>query len=70
MYRGRVLVFDLVHYGKLFKIIISKDLSKSVICLYFDSYLNILWCFELLSVRIVSCFQWSETRRIYLSKFL
>ena len=32
--------FVLVHYGKLFKILISKDLPKSVIRLYFDNYLD------------------------------
>ena len=32
--------FNLVHYGKLFKILISKDLPKSVIRLYFDIYLR------------------------------
>ena len=36
--------FDLVHYGKLFKILISKDLPKSVIRLYFDNYLRQIYC--------------------------
>ena len=36
--------FDLVHYGKLFKILISKDLPKSVIRLYFDCYLKQIYC--------------------------
>ena len=35
---------DLVHYGKQFEILISKDLSKSVICLYFDNYLRQIYC--------------------------
>ena len=36
--------FVLVHYGKLFKILISKDLPKSVIRLYFDNYLRQISC--------------------------
>ena len=36
--------FDLVHYGKLLKIIISTYLPKSVIRLYFDNYLRQIYC--------------------------
>ena len=44
----------LVHYGKLFKILISKDLPKSVIRLYFDNYL-----------RQISCVIWRDYKSEY-----
>ena len=46
--------FDLVHYGKLFKKFISKDLPKSVIRLYFDNYL-----------RQISCVIWRDYKSEY-----
>ena len=46
--------FDIVHYGKLFKILISKDLLKSVIRLYFDNYL-----------REISCVIWRDYKSEY-----
>ena len=34
------IAFDRVHYGKLFDILLSKDIPKCIVRLIFDSYLT------------------------------
>ena len=34
------LAFDRVHYGKLFNILLSKEIPKCIVRLIFDSYLR------------------------------
>ena len=46
--------FDLVYYGKLFKILLTKDIPRRVTSLCFDNYL-----------RQISCVVWSDYKSVY-----
>ena len=48
--------FDRVHYGKLFRILLSKNIHKIVVRLYFDSYM-----------RQKACVSWDNIKTSYFS---
>ena len=43
--------FDRVHYGKLFSILLSKNIPKIVVRLYFDSYMRQKACVSLDTIK-------------------
>ena len=48
--------FDLVHFGKLFRILLSTDIPRCIIRLIFDSY-----------IRQRACVTWNSTKSLYFS---
>ena len=48
--------FDLVYFGKLFRILLSMDIPRCIIRLIFDSY-----------IRQRACVKWNSTKSLYFS---